>query len=329
MSEQSTKNWKLETVGNTKPSLNGRATVARVCLSIDGEQKAVERVGIDSPRSVKEAANRWAEQFGVDRDGILADLSELGIRVIADIQNRVEKHKQKTADAGRLSGIADAFIESLKPTHHRDREKIYFEALNAEISPANVWSYAGDEFIDAVKSTAEAQELTSPESEPSYRICLQLLKDAARLAANRAIKTLPDIQDIEHDNALDAAALLSRVVHFMLTVRTLKKDIGEPIQTSIFDFATGLRVGTGWTRMYGLAVFCRNESGQPDIAVKGEFLTTELKAKSNRKLAAELRQADLADTNTVLRVTSKVWRAWQFSSAAIDAVAVTEDTANE
>lgn len=256
----------IERVDIKQPNLNGKLS-ARVALEVGGDQVLMRTATLDSDRAVKGYAKEWAANYALDRAAVAARLNEIGLKVGAEVAERQKQAKARPKPNRRVSAVADEFVRSLAPVWHRKATSIFCETIGREIPLTNVWTHASDAVIDAVASTQEAAELSRNDGPPPYKILLGLFKDAARMAATRVVKGLPD-------RATDREQYIHQMAAVLIKVRQFKADVGETIQDSYYGFACCVKVGGGWHRCYGHPVFARlqAEYQQPSIAIVGDHL---------------------------------------------------------
>ena len=212
-----------------RASLNGKAIQRRVALTVDGEQRLVERVTLDGARSVQQAAGRWAEAYGLDRDAVVCRLQGLGRRVIAENQERKRQVAAGPEHLRRASNVAEEFVRSLQPQWHRDGKKVFFAKTGEEVAISSVYTRGSDAEVDAMAYTTE---LFNPEKEPTYMACLFLFKEATRMALGRLLPTLPEVNDAEFDPTVVIEDLHGALHSWLLEPRTYRADAGNPITVS-------------------------------------------------------------------------------------------------
>lgn len=96
----------------------------RVLLEIDGVQKDVSKITLDSDLSVRRIANGWSKSFGLDADTACTQLRELAVAAAADAQAAQERREQAQKGARRIVDLAAEFLRGLRPRWHRNRKTI-------------------------------------------------------------------------------------------------------------------------------------------------------------------------------------------------------------
>lgn len=305
----------------------------RVVLSVDGSQKAVQRVTLDSDLAVRRTAKAWASDHGIDEQVALQKLRDMGLSVVAEAAEQANKQAAPgLRSRRRVSHIAESLIQDLKPLWHRKQRTIFLDVLKLEKSISTLWTLATDAHVDEVLTTVEGQGSNTGEP-PNYRQRLSLLKDAIAMAASRAVRSLPEVTVVDQDATVDHDQLLDKLVVWMLRARSFRLDCGTPISTTYLQWARGVEVGAGWRMCFSAPVFARigDQAAQPEVAVQGRVLAPELRYESSRKLAADLRATGLADPNHTLKVTAVTavtWRAWLLSPSIITSVLTADPIGN-
>lgn len=322
MSSSASKTFKLQFVKGDHAHANGTLR-RRIVAVVNGENQAPENVTLDSWDARSRTAKRWSERFGLDLDTCVAELERVSKVAMSEAQ-------QARGDGGnenwiRVSKLADDWLATLAPKYHRKAKAIYVESAGREVPVSRLWTLASDEVIDSVFKTQEGIELAKDSGKPTFQKLLGLFKDAAAMAAERIIKTLPELNSADAiDPTRDVEDLTAGIVSWLLESRTHRTDIGTPVSFTIWAWAWNVEPGDGWHRCHDLPVFARIDStdGKVAIAAKGEFLKVAFRYESIRRLGTDLTNAGLAVTGNTLKCDSATWRAWRLTDKAIDAVAV-------
>lgn len=311
----------LNLVADERPSTNGKLA-PRVVLEVDGQQRAVQKVTLESDTAITRTARKWAGDFNIDEAKLMAELRGLGVEVMAQVS---EQRKQRDAAPRveiRISELADDFLGKLKPGWHRKHRTIFFRSLGREVPLGSLWTLAHDALIDRVAHTAEAHEASHDGRPPPYRVRLGLLKEAVAMGGSRLVTKLPAVGDVADDPTLDRDALLDRIVQWFLRDRNFRSDNGNPVSTTYHAWCAGLEPGNAWHQCFSAPVFARIDeaTGLPRAAVRGQAFAADLHFESSRKLAADLRNASFADTNGTIKVARVTWRVWLFTPQVINSI---------
>lgn len=310
---------KLTTIPGEHSSVNGRV-VRRVVIEIDGEQKSVERVTLDSPRAIEKAAKRWEDEYGIDVQLAAEQLRVIGVEAAAESVEQRRQAKERAADPkNRVSDLADAFLASLKPEWHRNGKSMYLNCVSREVPITQLWTLATNADIDAVAKTHEAFEA----GDPDFRRRLALLREAIAMAAARCIRQIPELDEATKDETVRREQIVHQIAAILLKPRTYRNDVGDSLTLNWHSWASGIEPGTGWQRCFVDPVFAQVliDQAQPIIAISGDLLTTEMRHASKRKLATDLRSLGFADTENRVGCDAKQWRAWQIASEILDSIA--------
>ena len=302
-------------------STNGKLAL-RVVLKVDGQQRTVQRINLESDLIVTRTARKWSEQFNIDQEKVVSELQELSVLAMAQV---VEYRQQRAAAPGaelRISELADEFLGKLKPEWHRKHRSVYFQSLGREVALGSLWTLGDDALVDRVVDTVEAREAARNGPPLNYRSRLGLLKEAIAMAGSRLLTQLPAVVNVADDATVDKDVLLDRLVQWFLRDRNFRSDTGNPISMTYHTWCAGLDPGDAWHQCFSSPVFARvdGSSGLMRVAVRGQKLAEELHYESSRKLAADLRYASFADTDGSIKVTPVTWRVWLFTPKVIDSI---------
>ena len=171
--------FSVELVAGDRHHVNGCAQ-RRVVLSVDGSQKAVQRVTLDSDLAVRRTAKAWAKDHDIDEGVALEKLRDMALSVIAEAVEQAGRRTTPQSPLRRVSAIAEGIIQDLNPMWHRKQRSIFFGALESEKLISSLWTLATDAHVDEVLVTVEGRESDEP---PNYRQRLSLLRDAIAMAA--------------------------------------------------------------------------------------------------------------------------------------------------
>lgn len=282
--------------------VNGKVS-ARLILSTDGQQRTVERVVLDSARAVSITARRWANDFSIDETKVLNELRRIGRAVLAADQDAAARRHQQAQEAPRISTLADRFVcEVVKPEWHAGGKTIYSAGAGREMPKGEIPLLATDEWLDRVLETAEGIE-----ANPDYLQRTRLFATAVGFAISRALRTMPERNDVAEDKALDAETLRDRIVAWMLERRVFHTDSGQANATTYWLWADGLADGDAWQQFPESWFFARRKDGKIEIAARSEFLFAALKYPSSRRLLADLSRSGLG-AGTTIKVAGKARR---------------------
>lgn len=305
-----------------RSSRNGE--LKRRCkLVVPGQEPVVARVTLDSDLGMKRQARSWADAFGIDEEPIRQALWKAAAQAV----KQLEKQDQD-APEDRARDHARAFLESLDPIYHRDGNAIGFEQ-RGEVKIASLWTLATDEVIDGLKDTQEGHELGQHSDDgATWRQLVGLWKEAVAFAAAEIMAQVPAFEEMDSERLEIVQQTRDRLVQWLIRDRVVRMDIGSTKSTSIHRWASGIQIDAGWVQFHGQPIFGRRDKDQvyPQIAVKGELLADELRATRKNMLSQQLRDANAANTDAVIKQGGKSWRLWQFDPSIIEAIAVTEVT---
>ena len=125
--------FNINTVADEHPATNGRLA-PRVVLEVDGEQRVVQRINLESESTVARTAKNWSTEFGLEQEGIASALRKLGVDVMIQVAERRQQRGTPPAPEMRISKLADDFLAKLGPGWHRKHRRIYFESLSREVA---------------------------------------------------------------------------------------------------------------------------------------------------------------------------------------------------
>ncbi|MCH8969664.1 MAG: hypothetical protein IIA66_11175 [Planctomycetes bacterium] len=317
----------LNMVADERQNANGKLA-PRVVLEVDGQQRAVQRVTLESDIAIARTAKKWSQQFDIDQAKVVSELQGLGVEVMAEVAER-RKRRGTPPDAElRISELADEFLSTLEPQWHRKHRAIYFQGLGREVALGTLWTLANDALIDRVVDTVEAHEAARDAVPPNYRARLALLKEAIAMAGSRLITKLPALADATQDDTLDQQDLLDSLVVWLLAPRTFRTDTGTPVGTTYHGWALALTPGDRWHQCFTAPVFGRisEAHGRPEICVKPEVLRTALNYETTRRLNGDLERSEYAK-KTSIKVTGCAWRVLKFDSKVLDAITFQSEVA--
>ena len=311
----------LNIVADEQPSTNGKLA-PRVVLEVDGEERAVQRINLESKQVITGTARQWAEEFNIDESKVMSDLRALGVDAMEEVQKRRQQRDAAPGTKLRISELADEFLGKLKPEWHRKHRSVYFQSLGREVALGSLWTLGDDALVDRVVDTVEAREAARNGPPLNYRSRLGLLKEAIAMAGARLVAKLPAVVNVADDATVDKDVLLDRLVQWFLRDRNFRSDTGNPISMTYHTWYAGLDPGDAWHQCFSSPVFARidGSSGLMRVAVRGQKLAEELHYESSRKLAADLRYASFANTDGSIKVTPVTWRVWLFTPKVIDSI---------
>lgn len=303
----------------------------RVVLMVDGDEKAVQRVNLESDIAIARTAKKWFEQFDIDEAEVVSKLQELGVEAMEEVQKRRQQRGTPPDAELRISELADEFLGTLEPQWHRKHRAIYFEGLGREVALGSLWTLANDALIDRVLDTIEAREAARDGPPPNYRARLSLLKEAVAMAGSRLVTTLPAVADVAEDNTLDHENLRDLMVAWLLAPRNFRTDTGTPITITFHSWAIALAPGVGWLQCFTASVFGRisEADGRPEIAVKAEVLKVALSYGTTRRLIGDLKASEYAEQKPI-KVARCAWRVLILDRKLLDSISSKlEATPNE
>lgn len=294
----------------------------QVVITLDGIQKRVDRVRLDSGRSRSDLATRVQKDFGVPCEETACQLDCLSLAAAGELQV-ARKAALDDKSLPRLSQLADKWLEDLKPKHHRKSRTIYLESVGREIPITCLWRLLENEAVDAVADTQEGREISPNGQKPPHQKLLSLMREAVTMAAERVIRELPELDVAEcEDPTTDPEELVQRLVFFLVKPRTTRSDDGVCYSTTLLAWAESVAAGGHWQRCYSFPVYAQRDpdNGCIMIAVVGAFLVEELNYKSNKRLASDLKHAKLAQVNYILKFNGRSQRTWLLAERALQAI---------
>jgi hypothetical protein len=265
--------------------------------------------------------NRLADKLpGIDRALLMQR-----VEAIANEQATIKADKPESGERKRVIDVAFEELRRHEPTAHRDYRSIWFDRLKREVPIAQLWTLANNEDVDAAKQTIEVIEV-SGDRPPTYRTALLNLKDAVAMAAPKLMAELPKISDLDADPTIDRDTIADKLVPWLMKERTHRTDTGTAVSYDIYSWSAGVVKNEGWTRCHRIPVFAKAaDSGHPQIAVEGKYLTKEMNYPSSRKLARDVRNSGLMDVeNNVIRAGGaqrrNAKRVWIFTDLLLNEV---------
>lgn len=222
-----------------------------------------------------------------------------------------------------ISSLADTFIASLEPAWRRKCSSLYSVKLTLEIPLPQLWTHLNPTEINAVSDTVEGREMARNNKPPIYRQRVMALRDAVRLAAGKALPTLPEHLDSPINHELSTEDLESKLTAWLFKDRTFRLGTGNPKSITYYNWSCGVDVDSGWLQCYNSPVFARRSprAAQPEIAVQGDLLVEELRYESKRALVRDLKQANLAKINAFIRFEGRSRRVWMIEPTLLERVA--------
>ncbi len=202
-------------------------------------------------------------------------------------------------------------LVSLQPLWHRDNSTIFFKSLGREIKTNAFAAVATRAVVNSIARTIEGEEACPRGmNAPGWRAKYSLFKDAASMELSRLLREIPDVRLT--DDKYDGGVLQGDLCTCLIRERVCRADNGNPVGVDLCSWVFGVQAGGGWQKCFGLSVFGQLTAGGelPQLAITGDWLKTELKYDSARRLAKDLRAGKLADTDHVLRCGGKNQRAW-------------------
>lgn len=276
-----------------------RRKTPRIVLNVNGEQVSIQDLNLSAPRSCSAYARQISELYSLSFDRVIEELGKLSTWFAAEKRQQERQLREQQAASSRLCDYIIAAIMAMKPiAKNRTKRMTSFESESWPMRAEDLLAHliSNTEFVDGVSNTFEGLEAAANGRPLQYLARVQHIKGALPSAIMRVWDTLPDDSAIDSEQDAQLQSLTTKTVAFLLKVRTARKSESQTFTTSLFEWASRVKPGSGWQKFQNLQVYAKRDTDpQPVVGVNSNFLADELRFDSAKAFVTLAKSVGLGD----------------------------------